>query len=163
MGNIHLAGNFSCFEKKVEKRDHIKSIKVTRKCSSKRNSEQQEIKWQSGGTHYGERVSVFLDSRTLLRWIRTRSSISKLHRRNCRGTRGPLDPQHQSLEGEKEMLGCLSLNPTLHTSFKHQNCCSAFGSLDILTTNPALIIKTLYSLSFLPPAPPNGGRGIENR
>ena len=49
---------------------------------------------------------------------------------------------------EKEMLGFLQLNPTLHTSFKHQNCCSAFGLLDILTANPALIIKILYSLSF---------------
>lgn len=93
--------------KKWKKRDHIRSIKVTRKCLSKRNSEQQEVKWQSGGTHYREWASVFLGSRTLLRWMRTRGSISEKHGRNCRGTRGPLDPQHQSLKGEKEMLGCL--------------------------------------------------------
>lgn len=80
-----------------------------------------------------------------------------MHRGNCREARGPLDPQHQSLlaEKKKKMLGYLQLNPTLHTSFKHQNCCSAFGWLGILTTNPALIIKILYSLSFLPPVPPH--------
>lgn len=64
---------------------------------------------------------------------------------------------------EKKMLGSLSLNLTLHTSFKHQKCCSVFGLLDILTTNPALIMKILYSLCSLPPAPPNGGRGIARR
>ena len=79
----------------------------------------------------------------------TEHHVSNAQRR-LQMARGLLHPRHQSLVGEKKMLGFLSLNPTLHTSFKHQKCCSAFGLLGILMTNPALIIKILYSLSFLP-------------
>lgn len=39
----------------------------------------------------------------------------------------------------------------------------SFRSLDIFPTNPVLIMKILYSLSFLASVTPRGGRGIESR